>query len=510
MVQVFISYARDDDLTPEKDGVKGFVTYLDEQLRLELTDLGAPRPTLWRDKRRIDAAEQFDPKIAEGIQKSDLLLVVLSRNWVERPWCGRELELFRARWRSDEDAKRRIIVVRKNQPPEDKVPPLLHGQEGYQFFELDHEHEAGQEQEFFKRGQIVDPRRYEKRLDELARFLWRAAARLVGPDREPPEKPALREPSVASNGRSIYLAKPGGDMPLAYDRLTQDLQGAGYTILPLPGDEIPHDASAVDFIDQALAAAEISIHLIGERPGYSPEDAEPIVKLQLARAAERAASYAGFRRVLWAPRYVAENEDGSAAAKARDPLEVVGHFCKERRLETDTIVGDNLSAFAEFLVQHLARTAQARRIPGPIPEGAKVYVYHRAEDEDYAVNLARALRERNLKADVPAIEGDPRDLEDFHRRQLRECTAVVLCWAKAPEVWARAACQEWSDLEKLGRTERFALRALVAGPPPSGRKKTFFALPEEADLVFDVTDVETPSPDIIDQIVRGAAVPLLL
>jgi len=253
MVQVFISYARDDDLIPsEKDGVKGFVTYLDEQLRHELTDLGAPRPILWRDKRRIDAADQFDPNIAKGIEQSELLLVVLSRNWVERPWCKRELELFRARWRSEDEAKRRIIVVCKNQPPEDKVPALLRGQEGYQFFELDHEHEAGQEQEFYKRGRIVDPR-YEKRLDALARFVWRAAARIEGTDREPPEKLMPRENSVVTNGRTIYLAKAAGDMALAYDRLTRDLQGAGYTVLPVPGDDIPHDGSAVGFVDEALA-----------------------------------------------------------------------------------------------------------------------------------------------------------------------------------------------------------------------------------------------------------------
>jgi hypothetical protein len=93
-----MSYARDDDLAPPgRDDLKGFVTYLDEQLRYELTLLGERRPKLWRDKRGIDPADQFDALIVKAIEDSQLLVVMLSRNWLARYWCRRELELLRAR-----------------------------------------------------------------------------------------------------------------------------------------------------------------------------------------------------------------------------------------------------------------------------------------------------------------------------------------------------------------------------------------------------------------------------
>jgi len=504
-MQIFVSYARDDDSVPPGQGeAKGFVTFLDEQLRFELVGLGTPRPSLWRDKRRIDAADQFDPTIAKGISESELLVVVLSRNWVARPWCLRELELFRQRWPSDEAARQHIVVVSKNQVPEDRVPELLRGQEGFRFFDLDRENEAGQEEEFFARGRVLDPR-YEARVTELARYLWRTAGRLDTPGAEPqlPAAAISTSPHRAAKGRTIFLAKPAADVRLAYDRLVKELTGAGYSIVPAPTADIPYDGSAVAFVDAALAEAELSVHLLGDKRGFAPEDTAPIVTLQLARAAEhRALRDTAFRRILWAPRFVAEAGDGAAE---RDPLAVAAKLGQP--LDSDTIVGDNLSAFVEFLLQHLDRTASPAELPEAIAAGASIYIYHRPEDDAYAIDLAVALRERKLRAVLPAFEGSPADLDAFHRETLRDCAAVVLCWANAPEVWARATCRELRSWEKLGRAARFSVRGLIAGPPPNGRKSVLLKLPpeDEIDVVLDLTALDAPSPEALDPLLRAAS-----
>jgi hypothetical protein len=504
-IQVFISYARDDDSVPPGRGeAKGFVTFLDEQLRSELIRLGTPRPTLWRDKRRIDAAGQFDPLITAAINESALLMVVLSRNWIDRPWCLRELELFRARWPTDEAARQHIVVVAMNQVRDDLVPELLRGQTGFRFYDLDRENEAGQEDDFFARGRILDPR-YESCVDAVARYVWRTAARLETPDAEPKILDDVRLPVVrgAAKGRTIFLAKPAADLGLAYDRLVQDLVGAGYSIVPAPTDEIPKDSSATDFINTALSEAELSVHLIGDKLGYAPEEVAPIVPLQLACARQRPVPPGSkFRRILWAPRFVAE---GKADAVERDPQAVAAE--RDRPVDSDTVVGDNLSAFAEFLLQHLASTAPAAEVAEPPGDGANVYVYHRPEDEAYAVDLAVALRKRKMRAVLPAFEGNAAELDAFHRESLRDCAAVVLCWANASEVWARATCRELRSWEKLGRTVKFTVRGLVAGPPPSGRKSVLVKLPpdDEIDVVLDLTTLDRLSPEALDPLLRAAA-----
>ena len=54
-VVIFMSYAHDDDLilSPDPDE-PGFVSFLDQQLRLKLRDLGARQANVWRDRRRIE------------------------------------------------------------------------------------------------------------------------------------------------------------------------------------------------------------------------------------------------------------------------------------------------------------------------------------------------------------------------------------------------------------------------------------------------------------------------
>src|SRR6516162_4886172 len=66
-MQIFISYARDDDVVPpDQIGAKGFVTVLYEQLLYEFQNLGQPRPNLWRDTRAVGRGDQFEPLIEKA------------------------------------------------------------------------------------------------------------------------------------------------------------------------------------------------------------------------------------------------------------------------------------------------------------------------------------------------------------------------------------------------------------------------------------------------------------
>src|SRR5262245_47396490 len=94
-VVIFLSYAHDDDLvlTPGPDEL-GFVGFLDQQLRLKLRDLGARQAKVWRDHRRIDEADQYAGIIDDGLSQAELFIVVMSPNWMQRPYCRKEFETF--------------------------------------------------------------------------------------------------------------------------------------------------------------------------------------------------------------------------------------------------------------------------------------------------------------------------------------------------------------------------------------------------------------------------------
>src|SRR5262249_27082468 len=210
---------------------KGFVTDLQAQLNYSFQTFGDPKPRIWRDTGQVDRADQFDEKIADAINASAILLVVLSPNWMQSEYCKRELTVFSDRWKSEPNTLReRIVVVGKRHVPDDRRPSLLQGQVGYAFYALEDQDEVDSEREFYVRGAIRDDR-YHDRVDALAKLLRRRAER-YGVATDKPVERLVDLP--AKPGKAIYLAKPANDMRAAYERLAIELRAAGFSVVPDP------------------------------------------------------------------------------------------------------------------------------------------------------------------------------------------------------------------------------------------------------------------------------------
>jgi hypothetical protein len=335
------------------------------------------------------------------------------------------------------------------------------------------------------------------------------------------------------NGRTIFVAKPAGDMRSDYDRVVRELVQNGFTVVPDPAVDIPYLNSAVQFIDERLAQAEASIHLLGTKPGYVPEDQEPIVSLQLKRAGARLVKAKdgadkkpnGFRRFIWAPEPLKIVTGPGRVRDERNPLAVLKRF--DRFHDSDEIVGGSLSKFVDLLIENLDRRGRsaaretsleheaATPINGAHPgtgqsvphqgngsalkPGSRVYLYHHREDRPFARNVAKTLTEKVVSGPpkLPAIEGEEAECNRLHRKYLAECDEVILCWALASDAWARAAAHELKNWRELGRDKGFDLRGLVLGPPPRDTKMDFvdFQQLDEIDVVVNQMKSESPSAD---------------
>lgn len=516
-VQIFISYARDDNRAPPGDRNRGFVDNLDEELRCEFVRSGPRRPTLWRDTKAVLDAEQFNPKIIGALEKSQILLVVLSPNWLASDYCRKELKSFAQFWydrgEDPEKVKHRIVVVGAREVDRNRLPSQLQGQVGVKFYSL--EDDGRVLREYF-RGIIVDRQRYYDQIDQLVRALLTFSARFGG-WRESTDEQAVGkappQPILVPNGHTIFVAKPANDMRPHYQRIVKELVGRGYKVVPDPADDIPDDKSVVPFLDTTLASAEASVHLLGEGAGFAPEGQEErIVCLQLKRAAIRVSALPPsvevpgreFERIIWAPRIMDDTLDSRAAASGRDPLKVLQRF--HEQLPNDKVEGDTISKFVDFLVLHLAeRATPVRRQPDKVAEAAKsgmrVYVHHSPEDTDYAFELRDLLAKRQVVPVLPVFDANSQaELAEAHRKALAKCDAVLLCWAGAREMWARSQASELGDWHALGRSNKFAYRGVVAGPPGGGRKqyaeKVFPA--DEIDIVLNLTELTHPTPEALD------------
>jgi TIR domain len=503
-IEIFVSYACDDNVVPPglKSG-KGFVSALVEQLDYVFKRQGPPKIRLWWDERQLDRLTRIDSAIDEGIKKSALLLVVMSRNWLSRPWCQQELKLFS----QQKDYDQRIALVRANYVEQVAHPPELQNIRGFDFFSLDNWRQAGNERLFFDLGEPKDGLFYDY-VNELGGLIW-SRAKTIRDKTAPASGPAVEK---QRNGRTVYLAKSAPDTAGFYRRVANELEREGYTVVPPVTENIPEDSatSALQFIDDALSAAEVCIHLLGEKKGSKPdEELDYIVPLQLQRAAERinssGASAAQFQRIIWAPK--SPEEDCKFSANGfREPVDVVAKFTT--RLASDQLYGDVSSAFLTNVKRDLERRRkQPEAIGAAVSDGtsSRIYIWHREDDLDFARKIRRWLQQNNVETMLPGRDNDP-DRDKLHRMNLAECDVVFLCWAHASDVWAKMSARELRSWRDLGRKQQFSLRSLVLGPPPEDTKTEddLPSIPHEIDSFVDLSNDQQLALDRLKPLLERA------
>src|SRR5262249_18472071 len=132
----------------------------------------------------------------------------------------------------------------------------------------------------------------------------------------------------------------------ARQRLLNDLTSAEVTVVP-GSDELPDTATDCErTIRDALARAELSVHLLGENRGITAGGGnEPILDLQL-RLAREVAVTRPLCRILWAPRWLPGRDHDK-----RDPFAVVMRFGGLQ--EGEEIHGEEVTDLSQWLRKRL-------------------------------------------------------------------------------------------------------------------------------------------------------------
>jgi hypothetical protein len=399
---VFISYARaDDEKPPFDDTAQGWVAFFWQQLRWELTNAGVNQAKLWLDRYEIEPTENFTERIDAALREAMIIIPILSPNWVTRPWCQKELERFLELKSKRGNAVDSVVLVKKREPSESDVPAPLRNREGYKFFTME---ASGRVREFYWRG-LQDKAAYFDVLRRMAEWIsehMQTNARAV-------------KAIPATSGRMIYVAVPADELRDAWQRLVNDLVGAGYVVLPGEARLPDTAAKADEAIRAALGRSEVSVHLLGESEGTKPDGSEEgIVRRQLRLAREHAGAVGRFPRILWAPKWLPEHNDTK-----RDPFEVVKRFGTVSAGEE--VYAEEVTDLSQWLRGRLNQTKPE------MPHSAQMLLVAggSAEDDDLVSTLANRLQSEEIKVKA-LFAGDPMPPPDA-----TSSTAALVPWGKA-------------------------------------------------------------------------------
>lgn len=471
--QIFISYSHIDNETIDRDQT-GWVSYFFRALEHELKTRIGQTFHMWRDNRDISQNDFFDDKISDAVKQSEIFVSVVSPVYLTRDYCLKELDLFTLARRGDDPqiAARKIMKVLKQplpfENPDEHLPTPLRGREGFRFYEYDRE--KNEEIPFYSGFGKVVREQYWDVVSKVARDII---------DQINAEAAALRQASETPQGPVVFLAETTSDLADEYRTIRGELEERLDARIVPSSENLPNSQSeAQAVIASALDEADISIHLLGNTPGFIPDgpNAMPIVAMQLELARSRAHEDPGFKRFIWArPGIKPEND------RQQEILD--GLKSGVLLAETDELVLEELEHFKSAVVAQL----QGKGATGKTGANANptvLLICNRA-DEDAAFEIHDYLYEQDCEVILPDFsgpDGEP-DLEDG----LAQSDAVLFYYGSLGDTWIKARLIELQDWQALGRHKPFKPVAVLLAQPDSGRKRRFQSL--HADLVLSALDV---------------------
>jgi hypothetical protein len=474
---VFISYAHnDDDRFPREE--KGWVAQLHADLEERVKyHLGQP-PRLWRDCE-IRSNEDFAKKIANRLAHTATLLSVLSHNFLQRPWCQKELEEF---CRSAERTyglavgdKRRIFKAERYPTERESLPPQLDGTGMYKFYGSDPEQPSSVHEYRPSLGE-QQWKLYFLQLDTLAQDIA-VTLRMM---REEVQGTA----AVPSAGGTVYVAETTLDQELARNRIKKDLQDRKIAVLP-QGDLPYRGPQFEQQVREYLKQSDLSIHIFGGEYGFVPEGRQrPHTWLQHDLALERAQD-SDFRRIVWMPSTLESPDERQRQyldSLRTDPAVQRGAEILQDRLED--LKTEVLRSLEQVRRKREERAVVGSAAAGPSPapspsskapdEPLTMYIVCDAQDflSPSFLSLNDLLLDRGYEPLKSAAVDNAEEARRMHEENLQICDACIIYYGAASDGWVNAKLLDFLKLRSKRQTP-FLSKAVYVAPPDTPAKRVF-------------------------------------
>ncbi len=470
---IFISYAHLDNqpLTQEQEG---WVSRFHESLQTILTMRMGRKARIWRDKK-LCGNDSFADEIVAQFPKTEILISVLSKCYVESEWCRREIEEFcRSAGEIRVGNKYRIIKVIKL--PLDgpyPLPPLMNEMLGYEFFTY-------QDREQGKTPLELDPLYFPKlaplyieRLCVLADDVIDVINRI--------ESSTTTTERAMRNGPSrpsVFLAQCSRDQKEPREALEIELRQHGYPILP--GRQLPNEeADFVADVSQLLDQCRLAVHIVGAFPGFVPDgpSRKPAIVLQNELAIANCKKGC-LRRVIWLPEgTVSQDPDQQRFIEAL-------HGDAEAQFGAELITGnlEALKAAVRSALESVEKDKQHPTTRDEAGDSSLIYLICDAKDRETVLPLRKLLRGRGFETKIPLFDGDAATLDLAKQDMLTQCNGVLVFYGKGDEGWKRAVDSDLLKSRAYRRDKAQLVKLTYLSGPVTAEKTEMIEL-EEPNLI---------------------------
>ncbi|MDP3466724.1 MAG: toll/interleukin-1 receptor domain-containing protein [Daejeonella sp.] len=472
---IFISYAHIDDESLIQNQ-KGWISEFHRALDIRLAQLLGRRPVIWRDDS-LQGNHVFDKQIVDQFAKVAIMISIITPRYVKSEWCIREVDEFYNTSQTNigftVSNKARIFKVIKTPVRIEQHPEKISGVLGYEFYNTDPG--TGRVKELSQAFGNETERLYWEKLDDLAHDISSFLESLE----LPLAATSSNQSPITANGQSadkVFLAESSYDTQDFRDSLKRELQGYGYHILPdkqLPLIAKPLNESLISNLSEAV----LSIHLLGENYGVVPEGAQKsIVEIQNDVAASYSAANS-IPRFIWIPEGCEPGDDRQISFI--DKL----NSGKEGIAGADLVQG-SLEDFKSVVIDKLnsmkKEVKKEEEQPEIYDESSKIiYLICDLSDIDEIRPLEDFLFDNGYEVVIPIFEGDESGIREDHIENLKTCSAAIIFFSNANELWLRSKTRDFLKINGYGRAKPLAFKAIYIAPPDSMSKQRFRTLDAE-------------------------------
>jgi len=429
---IFVSYAHVDD-EPLPGGAQGWVTTFTTCVKTKLAQkIGRNDAySLWMDYE-LRGGQPITPHILGRVQRSAMLLVVLSPGYIASDWCRRELETFAGL--ISEDQGRRMFVVELDRLDEAERPHHLADLKRSRFWVANQI--SGTPRPL---GHPFLDSEYYSAVDDLIREIVTELKGLKSAE------PRSGGPTSLASSGAVFLAEVTDDLEEQRNNVKRYLDQAGIAVLRRNGGSLHPDAFR-QAVTEGLAEADLFVQLLSAIPGKRPPDLpEGYAKCQMQLAVSL----------------------GKPVLQWRNPaldIAAVQDAAQRVLLDGATVRAEGIEDFKREIRRRLdERQKEPLR---QAPTDAFVFVdMDSTTDRPLAEQLCDILGRYDAGYMLPTDDQDPRKFRKDLRDKLLSCNALILIYGATTRSWVDGHLKELQKMLAL----RPPLRglAIVEGPPDS-------------------------------------------